>query len=66
MNDSETVFNENLGRMTALASESVLRSLWDTPEEDAAWQHLLKSTRRTAAHVATVSIESDPCMKEPK
>jgi hypothetical protein len=29
-----------LGRATALASEPALARLWDTPEEDAAWQHL--------------------------
>jgi len=29
-----------LARLTALASESVLSQIWDTPEEDAAWAHL--------------------------
>ena len=29
-----------LSRATALASEPALARLWDTPEEDAAWQHL--------------------------
>ncbi len=28
------------GRVTALASEQALRKIWDTPEEDEAWQHL--------------------------
>ena len=44
IDDSETVFNENLGRLTALASQDVLGALWDTPEEDEAWQHLQKGT----------------------
>jgi hypothetical protein len=30
----------SLSRATALASEPALARLWDTPEEDAAWQHL--------------------------
>ena len=29
-----------LARQTALASAPALARLWDTPEEDAAWQHL--------------------------
>jgi hypothetical protein len=29
-----------LSRATALASEPALARLWDTREEDAAWQHL--------------------------
>jgi hypothetical protein len=29
-----------LSRATALAGEQALARLWDTPEEDAAWQHL--------------------------
>jgi hypothetical protein len=29
-----------LSRATALASEPALTRLWDTPEEDAAWQYL--------------------------
>ncbi len=29
-----------LGRTTALASAPALTRLWDTPEEDTAWQHL--------------------------
>ena len=29
-----------LSRATARASEPALARLWDTPEEDAAWQHL--------------------------
>jgi hypothetical protein len=29
-----------LSRATALASEQPLARLWDTPAEDAAWQHL--------------------------
>ena len=28
------------GRVTALASEQALIKIWDTPEEDEAWQHL--------------------------
>lgn len=28
------------GRSTALASERALSRIWDTPEEDEAWQHL--------------------------
>ena len=29
-----------LSRVTALAGEPALARLWDTPAEDAAWQHL--------------------------
>jgi hypothetical protein len=29
-----------LSRATALASEPALARVWDTPEEDVAWQHL--------------------------
>ena len=28
------------GRVTALASEQALSKIWNTPEEDEAWQHL--------------------------
>lgn len=31
---------EPLGLFTAMASEDVLAGIWDTPEEDEAWQHL--------------------------
>jgi hypothetical protein len=31
---------DNLARTTAIASERTLRKIWDTPEEDEAWQHL--------------------------
>ena len=31
---------ENLARGTAIASERALRRIWDTPEEDEAWQNL--------------------------
>ncbi|MBF0460758.1 MAG: hypothetical protein HQL87_05120 [Magnetococcales bacterium] len=35
-----TMEPENAARLTAFASEAVLRRDWDTPEEDAAWAHL--------------------------
>ena len=31
---------ENLARLTMLAAEPMLSRIWDTPEEDAAWQYL--------------------------
>jgi hypothetical protein len=31
---------QSLGTWTALASESVLKKLWDTPEEDEYWAYL--------------------------
>ena len=35
---------EDLGLLTALASENALSGIWDTPEEDEAWQHLQPGT----------------------
>ena len=32
--------DEDSSFYTMLASEAVLRRLWDTPEEDEAWKHL--------------------------
>ncbi len=31
---------DGLARKTAIASERTLQKIWDTPEEDEAWQHL--------------------------
>ena len=36
----ETLVQPEGGRVTALASERALSKIWDTPEEDEAWQHL--------------------------
>ncbi len=36
----EAPAEESLGRLTMLAAEPVLRRVWDTPEEDAAWKYL--------------------------
>lgn len=36
----EASAEEPLGRLTMLAAEPVLRRIWDTPEEDAAWKYL--------------------------
>ena len=36
----EKVQEDNEGRTTALLSEPTLSKIWDTPEEDSAWQHL--------------------------
>lgn len=38
---------ESLGRLTMLAAEPVLRRIWDTPEEDAAWKYLEDRTHGT-------------------
>lgn len=37
---AQTYSEESLGRLTMLAAEPVLRRIWDTPEEDAAWKYL--------------------------
>ncbi len=37
---AQTDSEEPLGRLTMLAAEPVLRRIWDTPEEDAAWKYL--------------------------
>lgn len=37
---AQTDSEEALGRLTMLAAEPVLRRIWDTPEEDAAWKYL--------------------------
>lgn len=36
----EAMPEESLGRLTMLAAEPRLSRIWDTPEEDAAWQYL--------------------------
>jgi hypothetical protein len=38
---------ESLSRLTMLAAEPVLRRIWDTPEEDAAWKYLEDRTHGT-------------------
>jgi hypothetical protein len=36
----ERLLEPPLARQTALASESTIARIWDTPEEDEAWRHL--------------------------
>ena len=44
---AETTSEESLGRLTMLAAEPVLGRIWNTPEEDAAWQYLEDRERGT-------------------
>jgi hypothetical protein len=32
--------SDRTARLTAIAGENTLKKIWDTPEEDEAWQHL--------------------------
>jgi len=38
--EMELTAPDNLGHVTALASEHSLKKIWDTPEEDEAWRDL--------------------------
>ena len=54
---AQTKSEESLGRLTMLAAEPILRRIWDTPKEDAAWKYL-ENTKEDASE-ATIQGSED-------
>jgi hypothetical protein len=39
-NNGKGKASDRTARLTAIAGENTIKKIWDTPEEDEAWQHL--------------------------
>ena len=49
----DIAFNKSIARNAALVSEAKLRQIWDTPEDAAAWSHLLVKVRTVTRYERT-------------